>query len=178
MRTTILMFAITIFAITAEAQEPGLLNLAPTALFGHNNFLPDSAANKKWSISTYSGITTGFYSLNGISSTYIAAPIGLQLNYMLNKNLYAFAGVSAAPAYVNFNQSFLSSDANKIYPNSFYNANNLGLYSRAELGLMYVNDARTFSISGSFGVQRGGYPLLPYQSANSTKRNPVLSTNR
>jgi len=51
--------------------------------------------------------------------------------------------------------------------------NGLGVYSRAELGLMYVNDAKTFSVSGSIGVQRSSYPVYPYPQANRTKQNSV-----
>ena len=51
----------------------------------------------------------------------------------------------------------------------YYNANGLNLYQRAEMGLMYVNDAKTFSISGSIGIQRGGNPFYPLGPAPDTK---------
>ena len=175
-------FAILISLTTAEAQTPlsyNLINSSQRNLFVNNVFSPDTVANKKWFLSTYTGISTGFNFFNSTSSTFIAAPIGVQLNRMLNKNLYAFAGVSVAPVYVNFNQSFLLTDVNKMYPgNSFYNSNSFGIYSGAELGLMYVNDAKTFSVSGSINVQRSSYPFLPYQSFNTAKKNSYILTNR
>ena len=37
------------------------------------------------------------------------------------------------------------------------NASNFGIYPAAQMGLMYINDERTFSISGSIGVSRSSY---------------------
>jgi hypothetical protein len=50
----------------------------------------------------------------------------------------------------------------------FSNNPQFNMASRAELGLMYVNDQRTFSISGSFGVQRNTYSGYPYGSFKQT----------
>src|SRR3954451_23594616 len=65
----------------------------------------DSAFKKKWFVSKYAGISTGFSFFKGGNATVVSAPIGLQLNRRLNNNLFAFAGVSAAPSYVNFRSS-------------------------------------------------------------------------
>jgi hypothetical protein len=32
----------------------------------------------------------------------------------------------------------------------------------ASLGLMYINDQKTFSISGSIGVERSSYQFMPF----------------
>jgi len=74
----------------------------------------DSTSKKKWFFSKYSGISTSFSFFKGGSATVVSVPVGLQLNRRLNDNLYAFAGVSVAPAYVNFNRSFISTEANKF----------------------------------------------------------------
>ena len=131
--------------------------------------------DKKWFVTGYSSVSAGYTFFNGGGASMVSAPVGLQLNRRLNENLYAFAGVSVAPAYLNFNHSFITNDAAKGYPNNelFHYNNGLGVYSRAELGLMYVNDAKTFSISGSIGVQRSSYPVYPYPQANRTKQNAV-----
>jgi len=39
------------------------------------------------------------------------------------------------------------------------NPYSFGINSRVDIGLMYINDARTFSISGSIGVERAAYPV-------------------
>lgn len=131
---------------------------------------------KKWFVTAYSGVSAGYTFFNGGSASMVSVPVGLRLNRRLNENLYAFAGVSIAPAYVNFNHSFLTFDGSKGYPgNGLFKYNNgLGAYSRAELGLMYINDAKTFSVSGSIGIQRSSYPLYPYPQGNRTKQNSAV----
>ena len=42
--------------------------------------------------------------------------------------------------------------------------------------LMYVNDARTFSVSGSIGVERSSYPMLLYPPANMQRVNTFTPT--
>ncbi|HLK28025.1 MAG TPA: hypothetical protein VKT28_05550 [Puia sp.] len=181
MRVTFLfIILISPFGLKAQTALPlPSAEFAQRGIFLNSNHSFDTPGNKKWFLSSYSAISTSFAFFNGGSATVLSAPVGLQLNRRLNNNLYAFAGISVAPAYVNFNSSFLSSDVNKFYPGSnFYNSNNLGLYSRAEMGLMYVNDARTFSISGSFSVQRGSYPIFSHQQLNTSKQNNLISGNR
>ena len=144
--------------------------------FANNISLNDSTAKKKWFVSKYSGISTSFSVFKGGSATIVAVPLGLQLNRRLNNNLYAFAGVSVAPAYVNFNQSFLNSDFNKgNAANGFLRSSGLNLYSRAELGLQYVNDEKTFSISGSIGVERSTYSMPGFNQSNNRRYSPVNS---
>ncbi len=156
MRTFLLIgFLVGITATNAQTFLPGS--------FMNNSFrgnipnfnLMDSSLNKKWSISKYSGISTSFTGWKGGYATIVSAPLGLQLNRKITNNVFAFAGVSATPAYVNFRQSFMKADYNKLNSNStFYKATNLKLYSRAEVGLSYINDERTFQISGSIGIEK------------------------
>ena len=177
----VVLFIILISSITLKAQTVlpmRFMDYMHGQTFGNNPHFIAGNLDKKWSLSSYTGISTGFTFFNGGSATVISAPVGLQLNRRLNNNLYAFAGVSAAPAYMNFNHSFITSDINKGNPNSgFFRSNSFGAYSRAELGLMYINDARTFSVSGSIGVERSSYPVLPYQQVSRTKSNPVTRSN-
>jgi hypothetical protein len=143
-----------------------------------NTLLSDSNnLKKKWSFSKYASISTGFSVFNGGSATMFSAPFGLQLNRRINDNFYAFAGVAAAPTYLSFNRSFGSFDpyktgtANSRIPNGF------GAAARAEAGLMYINSERTFSISGSIGIERSSYPSFYYPGNNSFRQragHPVL----
>jgi hypothetical protein len=90
----------------------------------------------------------------------------LQLNRQLTNNVYAFAGVSVAPSFLHYNGAFYQPGINKS--NSFMNANNFGTYSVAHMGLMYINNERTFSISGSIGVGRSSYnSYSPFYAPNS-----------
>lgn len=166
---TFIFISFLIIAATADAQTflPGSFtdNYYRRGLLNniHKN---DSAFQKKWFVSKYGGISTGISFFKGGNATFVSAPVGLQLNRRLTNNLFAFAGVSAAPSYVNFNSSFMNADFNKMNVNNSFRTSALGIYSRAELGLQYINDERTFSISGSIGVERSNFPTSAYLPAN------------
>jgi hypothetical protein len=167
---TILFAAILISAVAVKAQSPlsfGAMNGIHPA-FGHFNQVADTNTfRKKWFVTKYAGISPGFVAFNGGSGTFLSAPVGLQLNRQLTNNVYAFAGVSAAPSFFNYNGAFYQPGINKN--NSFMNANNFGTYQAAHMGLMYINNERTFSISGSIGVSRSSYNRYSpfYAPANS-----------
>ena len=170
----ILFIAVSMFAISLNGQTT-----LPVSFLGYhspyslgNNVLSADNPNKKWFVSRYSSISAGYSFFRGGSFSYISAPIGLQLNRRLNNNLYAFAGVSVNPTYINFNQPIPLNGTNKgFYNNGMFGQNQFGIYPKAELGLMYVNDEKTFSISGSISVQRGGYGLYPAQQYNTQRNN-------
>lgn len=154
---TFLFAAILLSAVAVKAQAPlsfGSMNGQPA--FKHFNQVADTNhIQKKWFITKYAGISSGFFAFNGQNGTFLSAPVGLQVNRSLTNNVYAFAGVSVAPAFFNYNNSFYQPGINKN--NGLMNANNFGTYSAAHLGLMYINNERTFSISGSIGVGRSSY---------------------
>ncbi len=158
-------------------QQGGFINNGYTGRFGNNIQLNDSS-KKRWSFIKYSGISSQYAFLKGGNAMIVSAPIGMQLNLRLNNNLYAFSSVSLAPAYVNFNRSFITDDFNKANQNNaFFKSGNVGMYSRAALGLLYINDEKTFSISGSIGVERSSYPVLQNNHMNNTRTNRVISAN-
>lgn len=176
MRTFILICFLTI-AATANAQSfiPGsFIDNRYRGSLLNNIHLNDSSLNKKWFVSKYSGISTSFSFFKGGNATIVSAPLGLQLNRRLNNNLFAFAGASVAPSYVNFNSSFMNADFNKMNANSSFKSSALGVYSRAELGLQYINDERTFSISGSIGVERSSFPMPAYIPSSQTYRSTPI----
>lgn len=113
---------------------------------------------KKWSLQKYTSLSAGMMMWKGGAANYVGAPIGLQLTRMLSNNVFAFAGVNAMPSYVNLRQSFFNTAAKTPGMQSF-NSNQFGVFSRAELGIGYVNDARTFSITGSIGIQHSSMPF-------------------
>ena len=154
----LLLFATLLFSLLTEAQTP-------KQSFKDSNYYIQQPPKKKWFLTSYSNIGIGVNFFNGSTGTVVSAPIGVQLNRPLNNNLFAFTGVSLAPTYVNFNHSFLSPGI-KPSAGSGLKSDYFGLYSSVNMGLMYVNDARTFSISGSIGVGRSKYPILPYPPAN------------
>ena len=175
------VFAVLISSMTLKAQTIlplSFVDYTQRQSLVNSTHLNDSAVHKKWFLTKYSGISTSFSFFKGGSATVVAAPLGLQLNRRLNNNLYAFAGVSVAPAYVNFNNSFLSANTNKFYPNNTsFKSNSFGMYSRAEMGLMYINDQKTFSISGSIGIERSTFPVYQYNQMNTARPNNFIAPN-
>lgn len=179
----LLVCCISFFAVAAGAQTTlpiSAMDYTHRRGFENNDA---SAVNhlsgKKWFVTRYSGLSTGLGFFNGGSANFVSVPLGLQLNRRLNNNLYAFAGVSAAPSYISFNRSFRSFADNKVNPNnSLFKSGAFDVYSRAELGLMYINDDKTFSISGSIGVQRSSYPLFPFQPMTTTASPVIFPANQ
>jgi hypothetical protein len=170
---TILFAAILISAVAVKAQSPlsfGSMNGMQPA-FRHFNQVADSNnLRKKWFVTKYAGISTGFVAFNGGSGTFLSAPLGLQINRQLTNNVFAFAGVSVAPTFFHSNSAFYQPGINKN--NSLMNGNNFGINPAAYMGLMYINDERTFSISGSISVSRSSYNN--YSPFYAPGNSPVL----
>lgn len=114
----------------------------------------DSFPKKKWSFNSYKAVSTGFTAFNGGHATFFSVPIGAQLTRQINNNVFAFGRISVAPTYINFNRSFLNTDFSKAASNNFFRTNRAAIYSRAELGIGFTNDERTFQVSGSIGISR------------------------
>lgn len=166
------MLLITVSVLKAQNFIPGSYSDYRSG----RNMVPlksDSTLNKKWSLNKYSGISTSFIGWKGGYATVSSAPIGMQLNRKINNNVIAFAGLSVAPSYINFHQTFMSADINKSSPynSNLSKTNSFNLYPRAELGLSYTNDEGTFQISGSIGVERNNY-LMPFYIHESNNGNP------
>ncbi len=176
----ILFLAITFSFASVKSQTVLPLELpsySQTANSLNNVPVHDSVPKSKWFFSSYRGISTGVTFFNRGNAAFVAAPMGLQLNRRLNNNLYAFANVAVAPAFTSFNPTLLNSGINKPYGYNGYNMlrpNSFGINPSVSLGLMYVNDAKTFSISGSISAERISYPLVPYYPVNNTTQSQVI----
>lgn len=128
-------------------------------------------SNQKWFVSKYAALSAGTAFYPGGNAFILSAPVGVQLNRQITNNVYAFAGVYAAPTFTSFNQSFLNPSYNKAYPGLYSNPYNVGINPGVQMGLLYVNDAGTFSISGSVRFQRNTYSYPVYSPpANNTKK--------
>ncbi len=167
MRTVLVVITL-MSSLLLEAQTP-------KQSFEDSGYSLQHKQSKKWFLTSYSNVGIGFHFFNGGTATVVSAPVGLQLNRQLNNNLYAFTGVSLAPTYVNFNRSLLS-PGNKPYTGAGFKSDYFGLHSSVNMGLMYVNDARTFSVSGSIGVERGTNPTLFYPPANMQRMSTFTRT--
>lgn len=169
------VFIVMLFAVGAKAQTmipSSFTDYQNRSVFTHRLPLSDSNSQKKWSFSKYAGLSVGYSFFKGGNAAVVAAPFDMQVNRKLTNTLYAFGGVMLAPAYVNFS-SLPPAGTNKIPANNFqFTPSNLTFSSRAELGLMYVSPERTFSISGSVGVERSNYPVY-YNQLNGQRQLPV-----
>ncbi|HZF65052.1 MAG TPA: hypothetical protein VEZ55_11220 [Chitinophagaceae bacterium] len=181
MRLTLLL-TLMIFTTTLQAQIFRAGEFLPNhyrTAFSYNRHPADSFSQKKWFITRYSALSTSYGVYNGGQAIIVAAPVGLQINRQLNNNLYAFANATIAPAHITFNRSFIANASNKAIPGTgFSRSSRLDIYSSAALGLQYVNDEKTFSISGSIGVERSSYPLLPYYRAIEQRPTSTSGANR
>ena len=173
----LLFFALISLTGLSRAQQflPGDLGYRQS--FNRTNvFAPADSSGKvkKWSLQKYSSLSVGMMMWKGGSASYVSAPIGLQLNRRITNNVFAFAGVSLAPSVVSFRQSFTNPDFKNAGLRGMNQSYGLGMYSRAELGLGYTNDARTFEIRGSIGIQRNDFPFQTEYAPVRTNRNPTL----
>lgn len=111
----------------------------------------------------YTGVSAGYLFLGGGGISYLSAPVGVLLYRPLNNNVTAFAGASVAPTVFSISRLYNA-------PFSGNNFTGLSVNPSIQGGLMYTNDARTFSISGSISVERGSYPVyVPTRSGSSPK---------
>ncbi|WP_343673435.1 hypothetical protein [Chitinophaga sp.] len=155
MKRVILFIAILMSALVTKAQYP-LYSGAPGRMNDTTN------QHKKWFITKYTGISTGFMAFKGGSSTFLSAPLALQLNRQLTNNLFAFGNISATPTLFQSSNLLYQPATSK---NSFgpMQTRNFGIFPAAQVGVMYISNDKTFSISGSVSVSRSnsyGYSPL------------------
>ncbi len=110
----------------------------------------------KWQLKPSAGLSAGYIFYNG-GISYVSAPLAVTLYHPLTRNITAFGGVYAAPTFFGVSSLYGTQPVNgnfsgKPFPQSY----GLGINAGIQAGLMYTNDAHTFSISGSVMVQQGG----------------------
>lgn len=156
---TILFAAILMSGMAVKAQvvsSPFGTMGATRSAFNHPQQVSDtSKSHKKWVVTKYAGVSSGFIVSGGRGSSFLSVPLALQVDRQLTNNLYAFGALSAAPYIFHNNRAPYQTAINKN--NGFLQANNFSTWSDAKIGVMYINNERTFSISGSIGVSRGNY---------------------
>jgi hypothetical protein len=156
----------------AQAFLPGH-NLSPFALgfspFPAPGFFPPLAPastdpTHQWQLRPYASLQAGYAFFHG-GISYLSVPAGVALFHPLNKNFSAFAGISAAPVAFSIARLYTEPAANGS--GSFSRPYGLSLNAGVQAGLIYTNDAKTFSISGSVGLERGSYPVYPSTRTNT-----------
>jgi len=177
MRTLLMAFILTTF-LFAKGQSHLPI---PTSAYGYTpavgftpwaNFIPyptlaGGDPNQKWQLRPYANLSIGYLFLNGGGTSYLAAQTGVALIHPLTKNVSAFAAVSATPVLFSINRLYTDPALNS--PNNLSRPYNLGLNTGIQAGLIYTNDDKTFSISGSVEVERGGNSLYPVNRTTTRK---------
>ena len=179
MRIPLLILASLAFlCVKAQTVFPGAgIGYTQPGTFHYNSLSDSNALQKKWSISTYGGMGAGIGFFNGGNGAFFPAQIGVQVNRRLTNNFYAFAGAAITPVYFNFSRPVGVTGLHGSYMTAPpFNASGLGIYQGIQAGLMYVNDAKTFSISGSISVSNSN-PFYPATRINTQKQS-AFSGNR
>ena len=168
MRILLSILILTTFLSTkAQSYFPGhslALGYTPWQPFVPSIALGNSDLSKKWEVRPYAGLQMGYAFFNG-GISYLSVPAGIALFHPLNKNITAFAGVSATPVAFSMNRLYTDPAANADFSRRY----GLGGTAGVQAGLIYTNDAKTFSISGSVELERGSYPV--YQPARTNTKN-------
>jgi hypothetical protein len=152
--------------LTPRAQ----MHLAPAAGWGYipwQPYLPYSLmttgnSDHSWQLRPFAGVSAGYMFLGG-GISYVSAPVGLILYRPLNNNFTAFAAATVAPTAFHFTSLYTG---NPAWPAN--NFTGVGVNAGVQGGMIYTNDAKTFSISGSISVERGSYPV--YTTPRTTAR--------
>ncbi|MEO6819387.1 MAG: hypothetical protein ABI266_01225 [Ginsengibacter sp.] len=170
MRVLFLVFML-IFFVTAKSQSiiSSGYGVSPqrTSLLNNKNF-NDSVSTPKWFFNSYRAISTSISFFKGGNATIFSAPMGIQLIRRINNNWYGVADVRIAPSFINIKPSY-TNGFNKNFIQNSTSLSNFDIYPAASLGVMYVNDARSFSITGSITAERNVYLPLPYYPRNVAK---------
>nr|MBA4168156.1 hypothetical protein [Chitinophagaceae bacterium] len=124
----ILLILISLSFLPVTSQTP--LDYNRPAFFATQTSVTSSPWHKQWQVSTFGGLYTSYGFLNHGNAAILSAPVGLQLTRRLNTNWYAFARLSTAPAFFNFNSLLRDPGFNKIYSgnNMLFNTNRVGVY--------------------------------------------------
>ncbi|WP_143059202.1 hypothetical protein [Chitinophaga arvensicola] len=157
---TIIFAAILLSGMAAKAQTApsfGSMNGMESAYKRPQQVGDTNTIHKKWFVTKYAGVSTGFVAFKGGGGSFLSVPLGLQLNRQLTPNLFAFGDVSVAPAVFRYNGGPFQPVMNKGNGFMQTNNNNFSANADARIGVMYINNDKTFSISGSIGVSRGTY---------------------
>lgn len=155
MKRAIFFIAILMSVLATKAQSP-FYSGAPGRLSD------TTRQHNKWFVTKYTGISTGFMAFKGGSSTFFSAPMALQLNRQLTNNLFAFGNISATPTLFQSNNLFYQTSTSKTGYGPMQ-TRSFGIYPAAQVGVMYISNDKTFSISGSVSVSRSnsyGYSPL------------------
>jgi hypothetical protein len=139
----------------------GAWGFTPWQPFIPYSLVLDGNAGRGWQVRPYASLSAGYIFWGG-GISYVSAPVGVIAYRPLNDNFTTFGAATVAPTVFNFSRF-----AGQPIPGN--NLTGLGVNASVTGGLIYTNDARTFSISGSISVERGSSPVYFQNRTNATK---------
>lgn len=165
MRSLITIFSL-MMMLTATAQTHLPVG---TGGYGYSPWQPVMAlpsfnvdpAKGKWQLKPFASLTAGYLFFGSGSMSYVSTPVGLALFRPLNSNWTAYGAATVTPTFFTINSLYnpVSNPNYRGYP--FQGAYGMGLSPGVQGGLIYTNDAKTFSISGHVRFERDSYPVYP-----------------
>ena len=158
-----------VMATSLTAQQPGNIVLPAVSplLTMQPGAVTRNITSSNWSVTSYSGITAGTFLLPGRATSYLSPLAGVQVNRRLGNHLYAFAGATVAPLFFNASNVYSNHPVNNGFMTNSLSYRP-GVYSGIQAGWMYVNEDKTFSISGSVSV--GNYmSSAPFPSSQANR---------
>lgn len=151
-------FSPTFAPIFSPAYSPIFSPLPSTVTFPSY----DASRPNRWQLRPFASISAGYIFYNGGGASYLSAPAGLALIRPLNPNWTLFGAATVSPVAVQGNRLWTSPINDPNYHGApFSSGYGLGLTTGIQGGLMYTNQDKTFSISGSVHVERSSYPVYP-----------------
>lgn len=152
---------LSIFASLTFLATNAQTHFRPLGAWGHSPWEPyvpysiviGGDSNLSWHLRPFASVSAGYWFLGG-GVAYFSAPMGIVAYRPLDNNVTVFGAATVAPAAFHFSSLYGMPAANPA--NNF---TGLGTSTGVTGGLMYTNDARTFSISGSISVERSSTPV-------------------
>jgi hypothetical protein len=128
-------------------------------------FVPDfnvHAIKGKWQLKPFASASAGYIFFNG-GISYLSAPVGLALFRPLNTNWTAYGAATITPTFFSFSTLYTPpANYGKYSGYPFPGGYGMSLTPAIQGGLIYTNDAKTFSISGHVRIEKSSYPVYPY----------------
>jgi hypothetical protein len=119
------------------------------------------AIKGKWQLKPFASVSAGYMFYNG-GISYLSAPVGVALFHPLNTNWTAYGAATLTPTFFSFNNLYaLPAGNGKSFGYPFPGGYGTSLTPAIQGGLIYTNDARTFSISGHVRFEKSSYPAYP-----------------
>jgi hypothetical protein len=127
------------------------------------------ATKNNWQLKPFASLSAGYMYFGGGGVSYLSAPVGVALFRPLNANWTAYGAATVTPAFYNVNNfSTIPAGANYHgYP--YQSGYGMSVTPGIQGGLIYTNDAKTFSISGHLSVEKTNYPVYPMEQRNPSK---------